>query len=433
MSITGADGSPAAGTSRGRVAVVVLGDLGRSPRMQCHARALGNAGFDVDLIGYAGRPPDDDVAAHPRIRIHLLTAPWRQRAPRWLFVPVATVDVAVQAAALASVLADVPRPDVLLTQNPPTFPTAMVAPVVAWARGARWVIDWHNFGGHMLALRLGRGHPLVRLACAAERLLGRRAAGHLCVSEAMRLALATEWGVGAARVLRDRPARRLGRTPPAERARLFERLGIPVSPLPPASAGDESPERLAVIVTSSSWTADEDFSLLLEAMACCDAALARGDGLPRMLFVMTGEGPLRRHWERRIEALGLKHVRTHTLWVSAADYPRVLGAAALGVSLHRSASGVDLPMKIADMFGAGIPVCALAYGPVVSELVRVGENGMLFSTGAELGHQLCEVLRGFPGRAPRLAELRRGVDRLAAESWEDGWKREALPLFAGDG
>ena len=51
MSITGADGSPAAGTSRGRVAVVVLGDLGRSPRMQCHARALGNAGFDVDLIG----------------------------------------------------------------------------------------------------------------------------------------------------------------------------------------------------------------------------------------------------------------------------------------------------------------------------------------------------------------------------------------------
>lgn len=225
-------------------------------------------------------------------------------------------------------------------------------------------------------------------------------------------------------MLRDRPAKRIGCTAPLEQARLFERYGIPIDPL---AAG-----RPAVIVTSSSWTADEDFSLLLEAMLACDAALEHGPGhreLPGLFFLMTGDGPQRAHWEQRFAACAFRHVRTRTVWVDAADYPRLLGAADLGVSLHRSASGVDLPMKIADMFGAGLPVCALNYGPVLSEMVREGENGELFSTGAELAQRIQTTLAGFPG-ASRLEALRAGVDRLAGESWADGWRREARPLFA---
>jgi beta-1,4-mannosyltransferase len=37
-----------------RVAVLVLGDVGRSPRMQNHAVSLATAGWDVDLIGHKG-------------------------------------------------------------------------------------------------------------------------------------------------------------------------------------------------------------------------------------------------------------------------------------------------------------------------------------------------------------------------------------------
>jgi len=37
-----------------RVAVLVLGDVGRSPRMQNHAVSLATAGWDVDLIGFRG-------------------------------------------------------------------------------------------------------------------------------------------------------------------------------------------------------------------------------------------------------------------------------------------------------------------------------------------------------------------------------------------
>ena len=38
-----------------RVAVLVLGDVGRSPRMQNHAVSLARAGWQVDLIGNRGR------------------------------------------------------------------------------------------------------------------------------------------------------------------------------------------------------------------------------------------------------------------------------------------------------------------------------------------------------------------------------------------
>lgn len=38
----------------GIVSVVVLGDIGRSPRMQYHTIAMAQFGFEVDLVGFAG-------------------------------------------------------------------------------------------------------------------------------------------------------------------------------------------------------------------------------------------------------------------------------------------------------------------------------------------------------------------------------------------
>lgn len=36
------------------VAIVVLGDIGRSPRMMYHAESFASIGFETYLIGYAG-------------------------------------------------------------------------------------------------------------------------------------------------------------------------------------------------------------------------------------------------------------------------------------------------------------------------------------------------------------------------------------------
>ena len=53
-----------------------------------------------------------------------------------------------------------------------------------------------------------------------------------------------------------------------------------------------------LLVSSTSWTADEDFGLLLEALTTLDAKLAKvtqkpvGDG-PHVVAIITGKGPLR--------------------------------------------------------------------------------------------------------------------------------------------
>lgn len=54
-------------------------------------------------------------------------------------------------------------------------------------------------------------------------------------------------------------------------------------------------------------------------------------------------------------------VSVDAVWLDADDYPTLLSLCHLGISLHYSSSGFDLPMKVVDMFGAGLPVLAIKY------------------------------------------------------------------------
>src|SRR5512145_1387918 len=108
-----------------RTAVVVLGDLGRSPRMQYHALALAVNEGEVDLIGLEGAPVHAALTAEPRLRSHRLGdrafGTRHAKTPR-RFVMLSAARATAHAAKLLAALLRLPKPDVILVQNPPAVP-----------------------------------------------------------------------------------------------------------------------------------------------------------------------------------------------------------------------------------------------------------------------------------------------------------------------
>jgi beta-1,4-mannosyltransferase len=97
-----------------------------------------------------------------------------------------------------------------LLKNPPTIPTLALVWLVGWMRGSKVIIDWHNLGYSILALKLGHRHPFVRIATwyivaryenylvlncrfRFEAWFGRNAYAHLFVTQAMRDFLVRQW------------------------------------------------------------------------------------------------------------------------------------------------------------------------------------------------------------------------------------------------
>jgi beta-1,4-mannosyltransferase len=423
-----------------RVAIVVLGEIGQSPRMQLHARALVDHGVSVDVIAYAGDVTPDWLRTHPRIGLWLLPAPgWagRHQLPRAIFILYALCRVArLSCSLLWTLMFRTPRPDFILLQTPPPFPTIAACLLAARWRGSTAIIDWHNYGHTILALHLGDQHWAVGLTFWSERTFGRLAARHLCVSQAMRRDLAARWGIPDAVVLYDRPPARFSEASDADRLRLFEGLSciIPENMARARATGSENQPGL--LVSPTSWTVDEDFALLLDALEHCDAAMAKEeedaakvDVFPDLIVLLTGNGPMRQVYEQRIASLVFRRIVVRTSWLSDEDFPVLLGSSDLGLCLHTSSSGVDLPMKIAEMQGANLPVCAFDYGACLTEMVDPGETGLLFSDSATLSQQLRDLFRNFPAGASQLSVMRNALRARPRRHWGEEWDDVAAPYF----
>jgi beta-1,4-mannosyltransferase len=320
----------------------------------------------------------------------------------------------------------------MLVQNPPTVPTLQITWIIARLRGARLVIDWHNLGYTILALRLGRRHPVVRLARWLEMIGGRMADAHLCVSRGFSRFLADRFGLKdtperPVRVLYDRPASAFTPIDRVEREQirqaLFVRLGI------------RHTGTVGFIVCPTSWTADEDFDLVIDAVRELEDRIRGWEAgrstrrFPDLVILVTGEGQRRTEFERRFAGLPARRVQLRTRWLEPEDYPRIVGSADLGLCLHRSSSGVDIPMKVVDLFGAGVPVFALDYGACLAERVRHGVNGRLFSNAGQLADLMFDTFETFPGESAELERLRKGARRSAHPTWEEAWSSEARPVL----
>merc|ERR1712096_454091 len=186
-----------------------------------------------------------------------------------------------------------------------------------------------------------------------------------------------------------------------------------------------------VVVSSTSWTEDEDFGVLLDALVTYEETILKDENetkLPNLLVVITGKGPQKPFYLDKIHKLALKHVQIVTPWLETEDYPTMLASADLGVCLHTSSSGLDLPMKVVDMFGCGLPVAAIEF-EALSELVQDGVNGKVFHNSNDLAEIIIDWFTDFPTVKEDHLKFRENLVGFRSLGWEENWNRVALPVF----
>lgn len=438
--------------------VVVLGDVGRSPRMQYHCHSLLDAGHNVTFIGYAGEAFEPGSPRCNVIRFNDPVVP--EWVPSFLYF---VVRLGLLVMALTSVFweycFDTHRVDFVLVQNPPAMPTLAMAYLFCHVKGfyqrrrPGFIIDWHNLGHSMLR----NGSLAQRGVQLCEEFFGRRADGHLTVTQAMKEYLASSVGItNNIQVLYDQPPDMFAPLNVEEQHAIFTELHDQLCSACPPSwlssstlpnqtmftenvAGKIRPRagRPALITSSTSWTPDEDFGILFDALQLLDDRLsqASSEDSSKVLVIVTGKGPQRAMYEQRIDQHHWTHVAVATLWLPSAMYPRLLACADLGISLHTSTSGLDLPMKILDLFGCQIPVVAYHY-PTCRELVQENVNGRTFRTQEELCTVLEEVLAPlFAAKTASLGNHAYGVLETYSQNlegrtrWGTNWTEHALPVI----
>jgi len=367
-----------------------------------------------------------DIAQSSLIEIiPLIPSPsFLQTSNKLLVLAFAPLKAIWQAAALYYVLGYRCKPAKwIMIQNPPFIPTFAVASVIAFFRRSRLVMDWHNFGYSLYALKFGDQHPLVKLHRWYELNGTRSVSTHLTVTNAMARFLRDAAKI-TAHALHDRPPKYFQPLNAEQRSLFVKKFG----PTKYRKGGPEG--KMKLIVSSTSWTPDEDFSLLLNALVEYSTASISDKGLPRIVAIITGKGPLKEFYLKQVEDLEnagkLSNVEIHTAWLSNEDYATLLGSADLGVSLHKSSSGLDLPMKVVDMFGTGLPVLGWSAFEAWSELVREGVNGMGFDSASGLAGLLKDLCHD---GGTRLAKLREGAMRETDNRWDTEWDKVAGRIF----
>ncbi len=437
------------GSNTRHVVVVVLGDTGRSPRMQYHAHSFAELKYNVTLVGYEGEKCIPTVCSHDLITDKRLTL---TDVPK-IFAKIPFMSTIWKGFSIIFTLLwtflTLPKYDTMIIQNPPMLP-ALIAYVIAevlsplkWlfclfstrsnfssdiSGPAALIIDWHNLGFTMLEEKFGKNSILVNISYYMEATLCSFASYHWCVSHAMSKWLLKHFYINitpGVTVLYDRPQAafdRHGTKDMAQRHALLIKLDFTEEKLFPST--NSTPKKaqyvssdnnriehtiqtemivstdectlkksqeggyIPIVISSTSWTPDEDFTILINALLVLEYQMKNNKyntlntSSGRVVVCITGKGPMKLQFENEIKKLIINkqlgvHVAVRTLWLEPEDYPIFMGCASLGICLHTSTSGLDLPMKVLDMFGSGLPVCAVFFD-TLPELIQHNVNGLIF-------------------------------------------------------
>jgi beta-1,4-mannosyltransferase len=143
----------------------------------------------------------------------------------------------------------------------------------------RLIVDWHNYGFSILQVG-GTGKAIVGLARWYELFFGKMAWKHLTVSEAMKQNLVQLIRVDPklVHVVYDRATNKFKSLNQDEKQALFVKIGLPQLC---------KPDRPALLLSSTSYTPDEDFMILVKALDLVDQDASS----PHIQVLVTGRGP----------------------------------------------------------------------------------------------------------------------------------------------
>ena len=412
------------------VVVIVLGDLGHSPRMSYHAKSFAKLGYHVNLCGYLESTLPEFLLT-PDISIYDIPVTKNQRGLPYLIF--AALKIVSQIWDLTKLLVNIVDDSTrfVVLQNPPSLPVLLIIGLLKnfWAPQVQIVIDWHNLNWSILNLKYqNENHPVVRLMKFYEKYCSQKFADfNLTVTKALKNYLIEEFGLRDDKImtLYDRPSEIFSPLESQEELKsivkrnqkLFEGVGY-----------DQEADR--VLITSTSFTADEDFAVLVHALMDLDAKIAKTNTTHRVLMIVTGKGPLQNEFLNSIRNHEWKNITIKNVWLPIQEYPNVLKIADLGISLHYSSSGLDLPMKIVDLFGSGVPVLTMNY-PVIRELVRDGVNGVIVNNNADstgMSTLIYDIL--FSTDQSRYLKIKEGALLESSVRWGDEWDAKLAPLMA---
>ncbi|KAI3405549.2 ALG1 [Candida oxycetoniae] len=402
---------------RKSVLIFVLGDLGHSPRMCYHALSFSQLEYNVNLCGYVETRPLDKIVDD--INIEITPIEVVKNSENLPFVLFAAKKIILQVSQVARILYKYrDDTDFVMIQNPPSIPILLVVIFfkILADRQLKIIIDWHNLNYTILNMRFQNfNNWLVRWARAYEKFLARFASLNITVTKKMKSFLVEEFQLDKGKVttLYDKPGPQF--QPVNDKKILYSHELV---------QGIDNIEHYKVLVSATSFTPDEDFSILLNALKLYEKETKS----PPVLLIVTGKGPLKTDFLQMVENLKFSpsKVVVRTAWLTSEEYPKILASADLGISLHTSSSGIDLPMKIVDFFGCGIPVVSLNF-PAIDELVKDGENGLVAENSTS--DEVCSLLTQAFTDDKLLKHLKMGAIDESKSRWNENWIRVLQPKF----
>lgn len=124
--------------------IIVLGDIGRSPRMMNHARSLLSEDVSVDMIGYLDTKLPLDLSQNPNFKVHSLTSSLLNKLrslPRFLFLLYAILRIILESLQLFFTILFIRNAQFILIQNPPSIPLIFLAVLLSWIKNIPLCID----------------------------------------------------------------------------------------------------------------------------------------------------------------------------------------------------------------------------------------------------------------------------------------------------